>query len=134
MQAVRIATQSEYCHIGVAWVTGGRVFVLEAVSPQVRIFPLSKLLPFYYVEMPNYWNAEVEERALSRVGNLYSKKQAIMAFLRSLKNGADNQWQCAEYTIDVAKTSGVLPEETQATPSAVISQLQEAGLSVSIIR
>ena len=43
VQAVRLFTQSEYSHVGIAWVVGGRVFVIEAVEPRVRIFPLSKL-------------------------------------------------------------------------------------------
>ena len=49
---VRLFTRSEYCHVGIAWVLGGRVFVIEAVKPEVRIYPLSKLAPFYWVQVP----------------------------------------------------------------------------------
>ena len=41
VQIVRMVTRSEYSHVGVAWVTGGRVFALEAVVPLIRIYPLS---------------------------------------------------------------------------------------------
>ena len=42
VQGVRIGTQSEYAHVGILWCIGGRVFVVESVSPYVRITPLSK--------------------------------------------------------------------------------------------
>ena len=40
-------TRSTYAHVGLAWVIGGRVFVLEAVKPRLRIYPLSKYANFY---------------------------------------------------------------------------------------
>lgn len=125
VQAVRLFTQSEYCHVGVAWVVSGRVFVIEAVTPKVRIYPLSKLLPFYLIRTKPYWNDIVEERALSRVGDSYSKKQAILAFLNKIKNSEDSLWECAEQTIDILSAGMILPLQTQATPSNVVQKLLE---------
>src|SRR3990167_457790 len=68
IQMVRMFTRSEYCHVGIAWVVSERVFVLEAVSTGVRIFPLSRELPFYWVPLRSAWEDEVDAWALKQVG------------------------------------------------------------------
>lgn len=96
LQLVRIWTRSEFVHVGIAWVVGGRVFVIEAVSRGVRIFPLSRLLPFYWIRV-GYWDADMEKEALAHVGDEYSNWQAALGAIRQLKVGADRRWQCAEF-------------------------------------
>lgn len=124
IQIVRLLTQSEYCHVGVAWVTGGRVFALEAVQPRVRIFPLSKLTPFYWLPMNAQWAQKTEEYALSIIGDPYSEEQAIKAFFKMLKAGEDANWQCAEYVQSVLKNDGIDLGEI-VTPSALVLAAQE---------
>lgn len=119
IQMVRVFTQSEYSHVGVAWVTAGRVFALEAVQTGVRIFPLSRLLPFYWVPLGGAWAAEVEAWALAQVGEPYSKWQAVLAGLGLLRAGEDNIWQCAEYAQEVARRQGT-PLPGKATPAALV--------------
>lgn len=126
IQAVRLFQRSEYCHVGIAWAVGGRVFVLEAVKPKVRIFPLSKLSPFYWSPMSADWNPEGEEFALSNIGGEYSKWQAITAFLNKLKIGEDTKWECAEYVIEVLRRCGI-DLDCRATPSAVVLAAQQRG-------
>lgn len=133
VQAVRFFTQSEYCHVGVAWVTSGRVYVIEAVSPFVRIFPLSKLLPFYYIRTSDYWTPEIEEFANSKIGESYSKKQAIMAFLNKLKNGDDANWECAELVVKILSDGNILDINTQSTPSNVVLELQKKDYPMYLI-
>lgn len=123
IQMVRAFTRSEYCHVGVAWTIAGRVFVLEAVGTGVRIFPLSRLLPFYWVPMKVRWEDEVEAWALAQVGLPYSKIQAILAGLGKLRAGEDSMWQCAEYTLEVLKRAGV-DLKVDATPTAVVRAAQ----------
>ncbi len=53
LNLVRMGTMSDYNHVGVAYVVGGRVFVVESVVPYVRIYPLSRLLPFFYIKTVN---------------------------------------------------------------------------------
>ena len=130
VQAVRLFTQSEYCHIGTAWVIGNRVFVLEAVTPQIRIYPLSKLLPFWLVRVPSYWNDKVEENALSHVGEEYSTWEAILAFLNKIKNGDDAKWECAEYSVDILSSANIVPADTQATPANLMHVLQSKDYPV----
>lgn len=119
IQLVRMATRSEYCHVGVAWVVGGRVFTIEAVSAGVRIFPLSRLLPFYWLALPNEWTDEAETWALSQVGLPYSQWQAVLAGLGLLRPGADARWECAELLVELAPFTGVFLG-TRATPDAVV--------------
>lgn len=136
VQAVRFGTQSEYSHIGIAWVIGGRVFVVESVTPVIRMVPLSLMVDegFYWIPLDaDIADAELEF-ALSKIGTgRYSKLQAIMAQLRTLKIGADNLWECAEFVIMARKLSGVDLGD-KATPSAVVRAAQDRGAPVYFVR
>lgn len=129
IQAVRVFTQSEYSHVGLAWVVGGRVFVIESVVPKIRIVPLSNMLEdgvYWLPQKVSMSEAELEF-ALSKVGvGVYSKWQAMMAQLRRLTIGADNLWQCAEFVIECRKLSGVSLGD-KATPAEVVKAAQENG-------
>lgn len=121
VQAVRVFTRSEFCHVGIAWRVAGRLLVLEAVRPKVRIFPLSLLVPFYYMPLEVSWTPEVESYALGQVGKPYSRWQAVLAGMGKLKAGEDESWQCAEYAQAVLARAGVgLPG--LATPSNLVDE------------
>jgi hypothetical protein len=94
LNLVRMGTRSEWNHVGLAWVIAERVFVIEAVVPRVRIFPLSKVLPCYMVK---YDHSDIEEETLlAQVGLPYSKWEAIKAFLGKVRTGDNGVWECAE--------------------------------------
>lgn len=126
IQAVRIFTRSEYCHVGVAWVISGRVFVLEAVGTGVRIMPLSRLLPCYWMPLGAAWSARAEEFAIARVGEPYSKWQAVLAGLQRLTPGDDRIWQCAEFVVVVLDQVGI-DLGPDCTPSSVVLAAQRRG-------
>jgi hypothetical protein len=122
VQAVRFFTQSEYSHVGVAWVFGGRVFILEAVKPLVRIFPLSaRAESFYHFAMDAPWNTDVEEFALSVVGQKYSQIEAIESYFYTPKK--DNLWQCCEYTREIFAHMDIDLGD-KVTPTGIVKQLQ----------
>jgi hypothetical protein len=130
IQAVRTFTQSEYSHICVAWVIGGRVFVIEAVEPKVRIMPLSNMqdVGFYWIPTNNEMSETELEFGLSKVGiGTYSKIEAIEAQLDLLDIGKDDLWECAELTIAMRKLSSVNLGD-KATPAAVVQNALEQGL------
>lgn len=128
---VRMATMSEYSHVGVAWVVGGRVFVIEAVVPQVRIYPLSKEIPFYWISCgKDYWNNDIEQETLSKVGDKYSKYQAIMAFFHSVALGTDKKWQCAEF-VGYLLNKGGLFDKYIATPTFIVNNLLDKGYTIT---
>lgn len=129
-QIVRMFTRSEYSHVGLAWPIAGRVMILEAVVPMIRIFPLSKLLHFYWVSLNNPLTLEAEEYALSRVGEEYSKLEAIKGFLG--KTRADSRWQCAEYVKLVLQTNGLILDG-KATPTDVVQAALRQNANISMV-
>lgn len=133
IQMVRMFTRSEYSHVGIAWVIAGRVFVIEAVIPKIRIIPLSHELPFYWVPMDAPWKQETEDFALSLVGKgEYSQWEAIKAGL-GIDIDADNKkWECAEYVSEVLKLDGI-DLGNIATPTAVVDAALKLGKPLRII-
>lgn len=111
VQAIRVFTQSEYCHVGMALVLGGRVWVIESVTPLVRLVPLSNLLPFYHINLHRFhlWQEDIEH-ALSYVGNdeyLYSQIEAIKAFFET--NDPENKkLECAEFVKMIWNRAGLV--------------------------
>ena len=98
-QAVRLATMSDYSHIGVAWAISGRVFVLEAVGAGVRIFPLSRAGDFFLIQR-GVWSEQSEAIAMLHVGAEYSKLDAVKSFF-GLSDNTDDKWFCSEYVCTV---------------------------------
>lgn len=121
---VRMATRSEYSHVGLALTLAGRVFILEAVGAGVRLFPLSRELPFYWVSRPVSLRDCAVDFAFARIGDRYSKLQAIAAFFGLLTAGKDSRWQCSEYVLSVLRADG---EDLTPipTPSAVVRAAAE---------
>jgi hypothetical protein len=105
-------------------VVGNRVFVIEAVMPLVRIFPLSALGDFYHLSMNAPWMPATEALALSRVGHKYSQLQAIQAPFS--KPPVDSLWECAELAASIAKSDGIDLGEV-FTPGAVVLAAQKLG-------
>jgi hypothetical protein len=117
LQVIRLFTKSEYVHVGTAWVVGERVFVIEAVIPLVRIYPLSSLLPFFLINTNAPWTEETENFALSVVGENYSLSQAMFSLFQ--KPNLDDVWQCAELVYEILKKDGIDIGESY-TPSDII--------------
>ena len=113
IQLVRMFTRSEFAHVGVAWVVGGRVLCLEAVVPKVRIYPLSSLGSFYCIQDEIDWSAQTEELALSLVGTEYSQLEALAAFFGRTIYPA--KMQCAKF---VATLMGL--HVNNRTPSDIV--------------
>lgn len=130
IQLVRMFTQSEYAHVGIAWCVGDRVFVLESVTPYVRIYPLSRSKEFYWIPLNMQWNNKVEEEALSKVGERYSQIDAVKAFFSlPIKN---NTWECAEYVVDVANV-GNIDLGSKLTPAHVVESALKLGNDLHFI-
>ena len=124
VQFIRVFTRSEYSHVGAAYILGPRLFVLEAVSPRVRIFPLSSLLPFYWTTVPTLnWTIELEDWALNTVGQPYSKWHAIQHGAKHEPGKAPPPWQCAEWYREMARRGGI-DSDYRATPTCVTLGIQ----------
>jgi len=124
VQIVRFFTQSEYSHVGVAWVIDGRVFIIESITGGVRIHALSNLLPFWHISTNAPWKAETQRFAMSLVGKPYSQIGAVRAFLdKDPERTLDRMW-CSKLAQLVLEADGVLGA-VQQTPSAVVYAAQE---------
>lgn len=128
VQAIRVFDRTEYVHVGVAWVCGGRVWVIESVTPVVRVVPLSNLLPCYHVTTGAKWAKGAEQYALSYVGNnnyRYSRLEAVKGFFGATND--ENKWlQCAEFARLVYAALGI-DLDGRATPSDVVNGFLERG-------
>lgn len=116
---IRIVTQSEYEHVGIAWVISGRIFVIEAVFPNVRIRPLSTHAPFYLVPMDVEWSQEKEEFLLSKIGASYSIWKAITSVF--IKLPVNQEWQCAQLADEFYASCGINLGDT-ATPARIVEE------------
>lgn len=124
VQMVRMFTQSEYCHVGVAYVVADRVFVLESVGAGIRMQPLSLELPFYWIPTEANWSNSTLKAAMSKMGQRYSKWDGIISMWKKIHPGDDNKWECAEYTRFIAENMDI-PIDCRNVPGEVVSWLQE---------
>jgi hypothetical protein len=120
LNLVRMGTMSDYNHVGVAYVVSGRVFVVEAVVPYVRIYPLSKLLPFYYIRTNFRTTDATEEKLLQYIGTPYSKWEAIKAAFTKDTNNT-KVMQCAKLVNDLFTEFDIGYKGINDTPEAVVN-------------
>lgn len=135
VQLVRLASLTEYTHVGVAVVLGGRVWLAESVTPVVRLVPLSNVASegFYVIPTRTPMKEEELEFLLSKVGKAkYSKWQAVMAWLDKLEIGDDDLLECAEYVICARRLSG-LDLGDRAVPATVVKEALKKGLRMYYI-
>lgn len=125
VQMVRMATKSEFSHVGIAYVIYDRIFVLEAVGTGVRMFPLSRALPFYIVSNPKPLTDTALEWAFARIGDKYENKlKMVIAQLFRIDLKHNKRLQCSEYV------NGILAMNNQQitnidTPTAIVKAAME---------
>jgi hypothetical protein len=130
-----MVTESEYSHVCVVWKDeNGEPHVIEAVVPQVSVNPLTKYLDygFYHIPTDNPMSKEEESYGLSKIGQKYSKIQAIEGYLNWLNVGDDTYWECAELTISMRRMSGANLGPI-ATPSAVVQKALSKGATLQFV-
>jgi hypothetical protein len=141
IQAVRIGTMSEYCHVGLIWEIGGRFFVIESVEPKVRLVPLVLYAKqgFYWTPSPGRVEISDDELkfALERVGVAgYSKWLAFCSYFRKItgrSGSASELEECAKFLIECRLLSGVNLGDS-ATPAAVMRNLMDQGQPVRLVK
>lgn len=122
LNIVKMGTMSDYNHVGLAYVLAGRVFVIEAVVPFIRIFPLSQVLPFFYIQTPFRLNDEHEAKLMKRVGLPYSKWLALKAAFSKNTDG-ETTWECAKLVNETLSDFDPGFDELNDTPSATVRYL-----------
>jgi hypothetical protein len=134
LNIVRAFTRSTYNHVGVAYVVSGRVFVVEAVVPLVRIFPLSKVLPCYLMHIPFESTPEMEERMMELVGKPYSKWEAIRSLFTKATD-SESVWECSKLVNSVLGKVDDRFNQINDTPAETVRLLtEELGQRIQFIK
>jgi hypothetical protein len=71
---VRMFKPSKWSHVGMAWVANDRVFIMESVGTGIRLFPLSREIPFGWVPKPEQLSQTALEWAFAHIGVKYPPK------------------------------------------------------------
>lgn len=123
LNIIRILTKSLYAHVGVAIRLEGRLYVIEATQPVVRITPIRNGDEFYHLPMGIKWSKESEDYLISKVGARYSFADAVRAFLgKTLQN--DNRYQCAELCNEFYSMHSYSLKDA-FTPTTLVEKLME---------
>lgn len=91
---IKIATLSEFTHVGIAVEEDDGIYIIEALPPVVRKIKMDLRTPFMYIPMNVEFDAFDYEYLHSFIGRKYSKLQAVLSLLDIYIN--DDKWYCTE--------------------------------------
>lgn len=106
LSIIRFFTTSEYGHVGIALRIFGRLFVVEATSPYIRLVPVSLKDEFYHIPLKIKWSIDYIDLLFEYLGCKYSIFDAVRGYLGVVLK-KDNRWQCVELAIDFYKKIGI---------------------------
>lgn len=130
---IRLFTSSEYSHVGVAWKIKGRLFVVEATVPVVRIVPVSDKEEFYRVPVGLEWSDDRVRDLIEHVGKSYSIADALRAW-KGITNDKDNgKWQCGELVHNFYLKAGVDLGDAFTPSRVVYSMVKNTGAFIEHI-
>jgi len=118
---IRFFTMSEFCHVGVALRINDKLYVLEAVEPEVSLTDITDTNDFYCIPMNIMWTDGYEVLLKEHLGNTYSIMDAIRGYLGKPSTN-NNRWQCAELVNDFYKKIGI-DLGNSYTPSKLIKEV-----------
>ena len=130
INVVRMFRRTTYSHVGIAWVIGGRVLILEAVKPQLRIYPMSRIGDFYLLPLQAQWSEAAEAVELKNVGVEYSELVAMQAAFGPLDQAEVRQ--CAAYALSVLRADNIDLGNT-AIPDALVLAAMQRGATCTLI-
>lgn len=133
LDIIRLFTRSDFAHVGVAWVLEGRLFVVEATQPVVRLTNVKETDEFYHVGMNVEWSKLSEDFLIGKLGLKYSMFDAIRAFLgKRLDN--DDRYQCAELAHEFYAVHGISLGDSYTPSELVDSALRARAASLDLIQ
>lgn len=119
---IRLFTLSSYAHVGVALWSEGRLFVVEADMPRVRMIPISLANDFYHIAMGIDVNQEQAVYLNNFIGKKYSLIKALKAYFR-LKLEDNDEYQCVELVSKFYKYVGLENIPNVYVPSLFIESI-----------
>lgn len=132
---VRVATQSKWSHVGVAYVMGGRVWIIEAREFKgVQIVPLSSYLNCEWIPTDAEWNDQVDDYVINSIGKVdYSYTTALKAWFdatvgayRKLDPLSQTQI-CSSFAPIVLRMAGVFLPNVLMTPGYLVNRFIVQG-------
>lgn len=103
----RVITKSPYGHLGIAWLAGGRVFVLECYQKKgVTISALSSKLEADHFPLNVKWCLAVESLALEEF-EINKKRKGFFKRIFSKETVQPNKWTSAEFAVAVLNKAGI---------------------------
>lgn len=125
---VRFSTASSWSHVGIAYVMGGRTWVIEAREfAGVQIVPLSSYLDCIWLPTGANWAESVDSYVISKIGKVgYSYPLAVETWAaaalgkqKSLNPDASTQI-CSTFASIILRLSGVPLPDCIMTPAQVV--------------
>lgn len=126
---VRLATVSDFAHVGVAMWLNGKLHVVEATQPYIRVSQVTDMP--YHIPMPGAWTEESSSFLIAQVGTDYGFMDCVRAYL-GITTARDDNWQCAELTHEFYRLGGY-DLGSRKTPSRLVRKalrLQHANLAL----
>jgi hypothetical protein len=130
---VKFVTRSKYGHVGIAWILGGRLVVVDASIPRVRMIAIRDLDEFYHIPLKIRWNRQREAALMEHVGQPYSIMDCLRAFLGRVTED-DDHWQCAELCTDFYTKAGFELQDTYTPAKLVNAFVIENGYPINRVR
>ena len=122
LSLVRFFTSSEFAHVAIAWRLEGRLYIVEATAPMVRLTPVWDEDEFYHVAADLTWSQSAEEFLLGVIGCHYSIMDSVRAYL-GISVANDQKYQCAELVNLFYRHNGIDIPDDSTTPSSVVTSL-----------
>lgn len=123
LNVIRVATSSEYAHTAIAWRINGRLFIVEATMPNIRLIPVFADDEFYHIPMGLEWQNDSEEYLIDKLGLLYSLMDAMRGYFGiTVEN--DRKYQCAELCKEFYELHGYVLE-CGLTPAKLVKCILE---------
>ena len=123
-----------YCHVGVAYVAGGTISVLQAIEGAgVNKVALADNLPCDHIPTGLAWTQAVEDFAVRQIGRRYSYLDALEVGI-GIKPTDHRGLICSTYARDVLIHAGLKLPLTGMTPSALVDDLLDLGADLRLVR
>lgn len=112
--------KAKYTHVGIAVCMGGRVFIVEATPPEVRLVPLAMCGNFYHIktDMP-----ATEQSMMTVLFSHLGKKYSLFDLVKSKIGFANNtsDLYCSELAGDFYNTFGYITDrKVGTTPDSIV--------------
>jgi hypothetical protein len=130
---VRMFKPSEWSHIGMAWVAHNRVFIMESVGNGIRLFPLSRELPFGWVSRPKELSEFALDWAFAHIAVKYPAKwKMVLNKGFGLHIDEEGALDCSDFFMGILEQDGEILD-CPRDPTSILRELMQHWGSLSLV-